>query len=97
MQGAGYQGPAEPGDQSDGQTAERRRKPAVTGGDSDRQGEDEAGGGGGLGIEQGEAIGTADETDATGDAGKHPTGKAELGTDEEEADGGEEESAIGIE
>ena len=93
---SGDEGAAEPGDEGEGKSPEGRREPTVTGGDGDGNGEDKRRGGGRVHVEQGEPVGSADEANAAGNAREHPAGQAEFGTDEEQAHGGEEESAVGI-
>ena len=87
---------AEPGDEDDGEPAEDRGQPTIACRDSDGEDQYEASGEERIGGEKGEPVGTADETNATGDAGHHPPGKAELCADEKKSESRQKESSVGV-
>lgn len=97
MDGAGNEGAAKPGEERDGEPADGGGQPAVAGREGEGYGHDDGCRRQWLNGEERQPIGAADKADAAGDPGHYPTGEAELGADEEEAEGRQEERSIGIE
>ena len=97
MDGTGNEGAAEPGEERDREPTEGRGQPAVAGGNCEGNGKDNGGGGQRLSGEERQPIGAADEANAAGYAGEDPAGEAEFGADENEAEGGQQKRAVGVE